>query len=221
MRGHVIFSICLALITAVGGYAADAFVEVEAWSEFDPIVADGSERPIPREVVLERLLNEIQFTVSGMVYGYRFEYVPGDSSRGVAESFTLEPFASIVRGDRALTVYQTWVDGDRLVARVGYEVHPEQMAWFEGWHSGATARSTGTGTSSLFLGPSKKTDAVSDAVRDAVRQHVREQVFNRPLRITGAALLADDPLFSVYHGNYQATVDVLLQIDDIEAYTTY
>ena len=208
------------LVSLVGAWG-DSFFEVEAWSEFDPIVADGSERPIPREVVTERLLDEIQFTVSGMVYGYQFDYVPGDPGRGIDESFELTPYGFIQRGDRSLVVHQTWVEDNRLYARVYYEVADEQEPWYQGWHSGANERSSGVGTASLFLGPTQKTKAISDAIRHAVREHVRAQVFTRPLRITGAAILENDPLFSVTRGNYQASVDVLIQVDAIERFSTY
>lgn len=208
------------LSVSVAAYA-DAFFQVTAWSEFDPIVADGSERPFPEDLVLERALSEIQYAVSGMVYGYRFEYIPGDPSRDLAESFVMQPYATIPRGDSSLSVHQTWVDQNRLYVRVGYDVQAEQLAWFQGWRSGANERSTGVGTSSLFLGPGHKTEAIQDAVRHAVREHVRAQVFTRPRQINGAALLAESPQFAVVRGNYQATVDVLLQIDSVESFGTY
>ncbi|MEE8441822.1 MAG: hypothetical protein V3S41_08885 [Spirochaetia bacterium] len=220
---HVIpiLSISLLVTMTVVGFTADEFVVAEVWAELDPIVADGSPRPFPRDVALERLLDEVQYVVSGLVYGYRFVYVPGDPSREIAESFELEPYASIPRGDPRLTVLQTWIDGDLLVARVGYELSAEQSGWYEGWHSSANDRSTGIGVSSLFLGPTNKTGAVSDGIRSAVREHVRALEFNRPREITGAVLLASYPVFGIVRGNYQATVDILLQIDRIDRFQTY
>lgn len=201
--------------------AAEAFVVAEVWVELDPFVADGTERPLPRNVAMERLLEEVRYAVSGMVYGYRFTYVPVDPDRKVAEEFQLEPYALIRRGDPRLSVLQTWVDGDRLFARVGYEVAPEQQGWYEAWHGSANARSRGVGVSSLFRGPSRKTEAVADAIRSAVREHVRAREFTRPQQIVGAALLASGPEFAIVRGNYQATVDILLQIDRIDRYRTY
>jgi hypothetical protein len=208
-------------LAAAIGFAADEYVVAEVWAELDPIVADGGVRPLPREVALDRLLDEVQYVVSGLVYGYRFAYVPGDPSREISESFELEPYAMIPRGDPGLTVLQTWVDQDKLVARVGYEVSGEQQGWYEGWHSSANSRSTGIGVSSLFLGPVNKIAAVSDGVRSAVREHVRASEFTRPQQITGAVLLASYPEFGIVRGNYQATVDVLLQIDRIDRFQNY
>ena len=213
-------ALLLTTVTAVG-FAADQYIVAEVWAELDPIVADGGVRPLPREVALDRLLDEVQYVISGLVYGYRFVYVPGDPSREITESFDLEPYASIPRGDSRLTVLQTWIDEDRLVARVGYEVSAEQQGWYAGWHSSANDRSTGIGVSSLFLGPVNKTGAISDGIRSAVRAHVSAQVFTRPQQIVGAALLASYPEFGIVRGNYQATVDILLQIDRIDRYQTY
>jgi hypothetical protein len=218
-RFCLVVSVLLASVAS--GVAADEFFIVETWAELDPIVADGTERPLPREVALEQLLSDVQYTVSGMVYGYRFDYVPGDPSREIEESFELTPFAAIPRGDSRLTVLQTWIDHDRLVARVGYGLSAEQEGWYQGWHSSANARSSGSGVSSLFLGPSNRIDAISDGIRDAVRNHVRAVEFTRPQRITGAALLAEYPLFGIERGDYRARVDVLLQVDEIIRFQTF
>jgi len=216
----VIFVSFLTAVTSVG-FAVDEFVVAEVWAELDPIVADGSSRPLPREVALERLLDEVQYVVSGLVYGYRFVYVPGDPSREIAESFELESYGSIPRGDPRLIVLQTWIEDSLLVARVGYDVSPEQSGWYQGWHSSANVRSAGIGVSSLFLGPTHKTDAVSDGIRAAVREHVRASEFTRPQQIIGAVLLASYPEFGIVRGNYQATVDILLQIDRIDRFQTH
>lgn len=210
------FVIILLIALASSATAVDEIVVAEVWAELDPIIADGTERPLPREVALERLLDEVQHVVSGLVYGYQFEYVPGNASRDIQESFVLTPHATIPRGDPLLTVLETWIDHDLLNARVLYELTDVQSRWYRGWHSGATVRTTGIGRSSLFLGPDTKSEAVSDGVRDAVRNHLRTQVFTPPQLISGAVLLAEYPGFSIHQGDYRASVDILLQIDRIE-----
>ena len=116
---------------------------IELWSELDPLVADGTERPIPREVAIERLLDEAVFVLSGMVYGFRFDYAPSDPTRRVAEQFELEPYAEIVRGDPRLEVFQTWVEDSRLYARIFYTLDEQQRGWYRGWTSAAMPRRAG------------------------------------------------------------------------------
>lgn len=199
----------------------DPILVIEVWSELDPLVADGGERPVPREVAVERLLEEATFVLSGMIYGFSFRYVPADPARDVDEVFELEPHAIIVRGDPSLEVFQTWVDEGRLYARIFYTVHGEQSSWYRGWQSAANAVSTGVGTAPFVSGPSVKPEATRDAIRVAIRNHARRLEFNRPQLVTGAVLISRPPEVGVREGNYEARVSVRLQIDSIERYEIY
>ena len=219
----------LVLVVVLGLVPASAYSQapddpvlvVEVWSELDPLVADGGERPVPREVAIERLLQEATLVFSGMIYGFRFRYVPAHPAREIAEEFELEPYATIVRGDPRLEVFQTWVDADRLYARVFYTVDSRQAGWYRGWQSAANASAIGVGTAPFVRGPSVKPQAIRDGIRMAIRNHARELEFNRPREITGAVLLDEAPAVGVHEGSYEARVSVLVQIDSIRRYETY
>lgn len=199
----------------------DPVLVIEVWTELDPLVADGGERPVPREVAVERMLEEAVFILSGMVYGFRFTYVPSDPSRRIAGQFELEPHATIVRGDPRLDVLQTWVAGDWLYARISYTVDEQQKGWYRGWKSAASASASGVGTVDFIGGPAVKVDAARDAIRAAIRSHARSLEFNRPRRIDGAVLIAEGPVSGVRSGNYETRLSVLLQIDEITRYGHY
>lgn len=199
----------------------DPILVIEVWTELDPLVADGGERPVPREVAVERMLEEAAFILSGMVYGFRFTYAPADPSRRVAGLFELEPHATIVRGDPRLDVLQTWVAGDRLYARISYAVDDQQKGWYRGWKSATNPSASGVGTAGFIGGPAVKIDAVRDAIRAAIRSHARTLEFNRPRRIDGAVLIAEAPVSGVRSGNYETRLSVLLQIDEIHRYGHY
>ena len=199
----------------------DPFFVIELWVELDPIVADGTERPLPQEVAVDRMLDEAQETLSGLVYGYRFEYYPGDPARGTQEMFELEPHARIIRGDPRLRVLQTWAEGDSLYSRMSYTMDEAQTAWFRGWHSSAQIRTAGTGRSPVILGAATKPQALPDGVRMAIRNYARQVEFNRPQLITGAAILAEPPRYTVREGHYEAEVAIYLQIDRIVPYRVY
>ena len=214
-------STLLAIASIPAQTPPDAFVVIEVWSELDPLVDNIAGTPVDREIAVNRLLDEAQLTISGLVYGYRFTYAPGDPSRQIDEAFDLEPYAVIVRGDPRLDVVQTWVEQDTLRARISYALDNTQIPWFNGWHSSAHIRSAGVGSVSVMGGPTVKSRALSDGVRDAVRNYARQIEFNRPSRITGAAILADAPRYGVQDGNYEALVTIYLQIDSIETYRYY
>ena len=194
---------------------------IELWSELDPLVADGTERPVPREVAIERLLDEAVFILSGMIYGFRFDYAPSDPTRRVAEQFELEPYAEIVRGDPRLEVFQTWVEDSRLYARIFYTLDEQQRSWYLGWTSAANPSASGTGTAPFIAGPVAKPLAARDAIRVAIRNHARGIEFNRPRRVSGAVLVAGSPRTVVRDGNYETRIAVLLQIDSITRYENY
>jgi hypothetical protein len=198
----------------------DPFLVLEHWVELDPIVAV-QERPVPRDVAVERLLDEAQITISGMVYGYSFRYSPGDPTRDVPEEFILQPRATIVRGDPRLDVMQTWVDDDLLYARISYTLDDSQVSWFNGWHSSLNSRSAGVGHAPVIRGPDVKSDALADGIRMAIRNHARQIEFNRPKLITGAVLLAEPPTWRIYEGQYETDVVAFIQIDSIERYSIY
>lgn len=197
----------------------DPILTLEVWSELDPLLADA--RPVPRDVAVERLVEEARLTLSGMIYGYRFRYVPADPSRGVSESFDLEPYATIARGDPRLTVFQTWVADERLYARVFYRVGDDQADWYRGWRSAATGLAEGVGVSPFFGGPRAKPGAIRDALRGAVRNLARERSPNRPRVVSGALVIAEAPTVAVRAGHYEARLSALIQIDSIEAYDTF
>ena len=196
----------------------DPVVVIEVWTELDPLVADGTERPVPRDVALERLVEEAQRVLSGMVYGYRFAYTPADPARRVTERFDLDPIGTIVRGDPGFTVFQTWIDHDRLYARIFYTMNGPQLRWRQGWEASANIRSSAIGATPFIEGPTEKHRAISDGVRLAIREYVRQRSFNRPQAVTGAVILADAPVHGVRAGSYEARVSVYLQIDAIERY---
>ena len=230
VRSHAIALSLVVLIAWLGPVAASGqtwrttdqpLLVIELWTELDPLVADGGVRPVPREVAVRRLLDEAIFVFSGMIYGFRFTYVPADPARRVPEQLDLEPYATIVWGDPRLEILQTWVDRDRLYARVYYTVDEAQTGWFRAWRSAANASASGVGIAPFIAGPSVKPDATRDAVRVAIRNHARSIEPNRPQRVTGAVMITEPPVVGVRVGNYESRLSVLLQIDSVRRYEHY
>lgn len=211
----------LTLAVTASVSAHETLVIAELWVELDPVFRGPTNQQLSRDGAVDLLLDEAQFVASGMIYGYSFSYEPSNAARGITEAFQMTPYATLVRGDPRLNIFQTWLDSDRLFARLTYQIDQSQQGWFDAWHGSAVPRSTGTGSAPLFAGQLAKLDAIRDGVRAAIKEHVRQAEFNRPLRITGAVLLAETPRVVISEGDYEATVDVFLQIDEIRRYDSY
>lgn len=198
---------------------ASEYLLTEHWIGLD--ASPTANESLSREQAVERLLNEARYVISGMIYGFTFEYRPSDATRGIQEQFELEPVFQIPQADPAVTVLQSWVDGSRLYVRIGYELHPEQEAWFASWQSSAIPVVTGSGAASWFGGFAQRFAAIEDAVRAGCREYLRARTFARPASASGSIVLREYPRMAVRAGSYTATARFSLRIEKLRAYETF
>lgn len=213
------------LLASASYLPADEYLITEHWVELErsPLDQAGGDDTSQsmREAALDRLMAEIRYVLSGMIYGFTFEYRPSDAARGVSEQFSAEPVHQIPAGDPALDVLQSWVDGSRLYVRVGYELHPQQQSWYASWRSHAIPRVTGSGAAAWFGGFAMRVAAVEDALRSGCREHLRSRTFARPAYASGSVVLVDSPRIDVYAGQYTAQVVFALRVDELRHYEVY
>ncbi|TVR00612.1 MAG: hypothetical protein EA403_11435 [Spirochaetaceae bacterium] len=216
-----ILLISLALQGGGHAHAAENRLVAEFWAELQPMVRPDADFAARREAVIRRMLEEAQWTFSGMIYGYRFNYTPFDRRRGVDEQFTLEPIASIPWGDPALTVLATRQEGGRHLAQIQYVMADHQARRYAAWQSRSVSRSAGTGEASLWPGVEQKQLAVEDAVRMAVRERLRVMSPNKPAAAHGRVVLAAPPRIWILSGAYHASVHVRMDVDEIRQYELF
>ncbi len=219
--GRSILLIALALQGAEHAGAAENRLVAEFWAELQPTVRPDADVAVRREAVIRQMLEEAQWTFSGMIYGYRFSYTPFDRRRGVDEQFTLEPIASIPWGDPALTVIATRQEGGRHLARIQYVMVDHQARRHTAWQSRSVSRSAGTGQVSLWPGIEQKQLAVEDAVRMAVRERLRVMSPNKPAAAHGRVVLAAPPRIWILSGAYHASVQIRMDVDEIRRYELF
>jgi len=177
--------------------------------------------PPPVTKPLTEILKEAQYVYSGMIYGFSFTYVPGDTTRGIAESFELKPIAQIKWGDPHLKVLDSRVDSSRVVARVMYSLAPFQETWTHGWDSNVYPTATGRGTSRYFLSYDEKIASYRDAMKEAIRDYLRQRIYNKPRKVTGQLVLRGSPYTIIDSGQYVTTLTVKLRIDKVQPYSVY
>jgi hypothetical protein len=217
-RGIIVFVLLLVLVSHA---STDELLQGRFWWELEPYYPTEDEYPLSEETAIRRLLEEARYTFSGMLYGFEFVYTPPDKAREVEEVFRLEPIAEIPWGDPRLQVRQSWVREKRLYATLTYRVAPFQEARLQGWGSNAIPTAGGQARAELYLGFPQRTVAIEKAVKQAIREHLRERYFNKPREARGQVLLREVPLMGIVEGSYRASVDVKVQIDQVEPYLAY
>jgi hypothetical protein len=192
----------------------------EFWAERAPMINLG-ETLVPTETALRRVLDEARYVFSGMIYGFSFSYTPSDVARRVAEELEIRPLAEISPGDPNLLVQQVIDDGQRVTVLLRYALRDFQIARYQGWKSSALPTSGGTGSASFFKGHTEKISAIREALKMSVREYVRLRVYNKPRRISGAAVLEEAPRIVIAEGVYKAACRVRFVIDEIVPYSIY
>jgi hypothetical protein len=201
--------------------AGDDRLFIRPWVELEPMVRIEPEYPIPLETAGRWVLEEARTLLSGMVYGWTFDWTPGDIARKVADRFDLVPVAEIPWGSDRLAVRQTQVEEARLFAQVSYTMNPAEQLRRESWAGAVVDAATGTGEASTMKGRQAKLEALANAIKDAVRNQLRTRIFNKPRTIRGEVVLWDDPQVWAGSGAYHAVAKIRLRVVEIVPYRIF
>ncbi len=167
------------------------------------------------EVALRGLFDLARYSFGGMVFGFRFDYDPGELARQNPEEFYLEPLGSIPWGDSALRVRETERVDTIISTIVDFTVGDARSPWFEGWRRSGFPSAGGQGFASTSEGPPGMISAVEDAMRAALRSYLRATVPDRPERVRGRLALDAVPRVSISRGEYVAVVRIRIQVTDV------
>ena len=145
-RFRVVLTGLLVILFGAASAVAEDYLQMTLWRELEPMYEPGVEYPVPGDEVARRLLAEARLVVSAMVYGVRFDYVPQDTARGLAGSFSIEPNASIPWGDQALITADAWSSLGRRNITFRYWLGYDQASRRRAWSSNAVPVAAGTGS---------------------------------------------------------------------------
>lgn len=216
--------VCLLFFLAAlsAGAQTDNPLFVRPWVELEPVVRiETDQYPIPAEKAARAALEEARVLLSGMIYGWSFDYTPANSARGVAESFALTPIAQIPWGSTRLRVIETETAEQKLWARASYSMDDAEAARRASWESGTALLSQGEGKADVMKGPDAKGLSFQDAVRDAIRVALHGSYIDAPRQIRGDVVLWDDPQSLVRSGMYRTTVKVKIMVRDVVPYRIF
>jgi hypothetical protein len=219
----VLATLCAAALPAqVALDRSPEYLTERFWVDLEPPVArEGEEYPLSEEAAVRLLLEEARYVFAGMIYGFRFRYVPADRRRDIDEQFEIEPIAEIRFGDPRLSVIATRVEDLRLHGRFEYRLADFQRSRLAGWLSADVPSAAGEGEAPFWEGHDARIPAVEDAMRLAVRELLRSRIDSKPREATGSFVLLGSPRIYVRSGAYQARVDIKVKVNEIRPYTVY
>jgi len=196
-------------------------IDGEFWLQIEPYMREGEIGPASNRVLVETLLKEVRWVISGMIYGFDFVYRPSDNKRAVEELFQAELKAEIPQGDPALRVRETRIEEDRVFLDIRYLLRGSQELMRRSWMSNTLPDCEGTGKGRYFTGPEEKITAYKEGMKNAIREYLRARKYNKPKEIRGELLLYEIPRVIIKSGDYLAWVKIKLSIKEIKDYRVY
>ncbi len=166
---------------------------------------------------IETLLAEAQWIFSGIIYGFRFRYIPGNKEEGHGEAFELEPVSEIPYGDPALEVFQVIDEDQTLLVVFYYHISEAQERRLKISRGGGFHSAGGTGEVSVMEENPRMT-SLKEAVKWGLREDLRSYIYNRPLELRGFVYLSAPPRIGIFAGQYRSQVNLLYKPDSVKAF---
>lgn len=218
----IIIPLILSSLLFAQDVSQERMVRFALWAstEFYP----GVEKPENDALAMSvRKIKEISpFILSGMVYGWKFEYVPYDKARGVQEYFEFTPVRTLTEAEiESITYAKPWIKDSILNCWVEYRRTDSQLHIYRGWQSILNARIKGEGYARLSDGFEGIQKACGEALKYAVRNYERKLIKTKPKEISGTVLMSQPPKIGVDAGRYKVTLDFFMETDKIIEYKTF
>ncbi len=161
------------------------------------------------------------FLMNGMVYGWEFDYTPGDRLRNVSEYFEIKEIHSFDKEAKKIHYEQPWFDESKVHCWANFERDDAMVQSWNQWADTKNPRILGLGGGKVSKGFEGIQDAAKNAVKDAVRTYYRKILRNKPKQITGRVLVNKIPAILINSGEYQLQLDFFLESGIIKQYQNF
>ncbi len=198
------------------------WAEVDAYPGTEAAAADVDAEEFSYPIA--RIKETVPFLIEGLVYGWKFTYVPSDKTRGVEEFFEIEPVRTVVPEHVEgfdIQYSSVWIENNRFNCWVDYTRTDYQVQIYNLWASIQNPTIQGRGYGDLTKGFEGIKEAATDALKNAVRDYYRNLIKNKPKEISGSVLLRKTPLLGIDSGRYVINLDFFLECGSIEEYTQF
>ena len=224
-----------ALILLFGLYCANCFaqlpsftekIRIPLWAEIDayPGLEEASKLE-DYEYPVQEIKKIAPFIISGMVYGWKFVYVPYDKARGIEEYFEVteinaQAFTNNYNPNK-ITYSSPWVDDTLLHCWCEYNRTKAEVQNYKAWASITHPVIRARGYGSIKDGFEGIRAAAEDSLKAAVREYYRGITKNKPRQISGSVLIKNEPILGIDAGRYAINLDFFLECDTIKGYGIY
>ncbi|MCL2265096.1 MAG: hypothetical protein FWC22_03540 [Treponema sp.] len=200
----------------------------EVYVDLEPIYTGhvDAEYPLDISAASRRALDESSLFFSAMVFGWSFNYVPGEKARQIAENIDLEQLGAIQYSDPDLRVTDTLLKNTQLHVWADYHLNDFHQRRMQVWRTGTIRNAQGTGFSPINLEEypgwiELKKMALDDAARAALRAMLRGSEKNRPKEVTGFISLASFPRYYIEAGRWAVSARFRVQVTEIIPFAAY
>lgn len=194
------------------------WAELDAYPELDAAAdTEAGQYDYP----LQEIKEVAPFLINGMVYGWKFTYVPQDNARGVEEYFEVEEIEPVSLIQNGIKYVSPWIENNRLNYWCEYKRTEAQIQNYELWSSVNNPKIHGRGYGQISKGFEGIRLAANDAIKDAIRAYYRSLVKNKPKEITGSVLIRNLPTLGITSGRYVINLDFFLECDRIVEYNVF
>lgn len=170
----------------------------------------------------KKALTELSsFLLSGLVFGWDFEYSPYDKRRNVAEHFEIKAKHEIAVNDKALSISDLLPAYPFLYAYAEYTASDLLAKRQQTWKSISYKTVKGFGQGERSDEISGIYNAYINATKDAVRRYARTVTKNKPKELRGQLLIRDNPRLFMTSGRFNASIEMYIYISEIIPYEVF
>ena len=113
------------------------WAEVDAYPGTEAAAADVDSEEFSYPIA--RIKETVPFLIEGLVYGWKFTYVPSDKTRGVEEYFEVEPVQKLADGQKndggTINYSSVWIENNRFNCWVDFTRTDHQVQTYNLWAS--------------------------------------------------------------------------------------
>ncbi|MDR2468278.1 MAG: hypothetical protein LBD22_04875 [Spirochaetaceae bacterium] len=224
------FFVFLMLSTTMGAQSRNQeILRGEIAVELEPVylIDLGINSPLDTETASNWALEDTATAFSGMIYGWNFEYEPGERARQLGERLNLQPIGTVKADDARIKISDVSILDNVYYLWCDYHLAADQQNRLRAWNSAQTKGIKAMGHAPL-TGPAGtsartmiKAAALEDAIKQALRAELRSTERNRPRFVRGSIALAAFPLYRIFRGNWAAQASFRIRIDELVPYAVY